>query len=408
MILNVKETDNDIVVLLNELKSIKVVDALIKFFNSKKNSGKRIIIDLRSSKTPTYSNISTSISGIIKYYQNNGLNIVVKDKGYISSIFLKNPIHISSNKDKTDASIFDKVIEFDNSNVDVVADSIINQIKYLFVCEKNFLPALSWCLKEIMDNVIVHSGYNEGLIMAQVHHRSRLVNISIFDSGEGLLKTLSESGEFSPKNELEAIDLALSAKVSGNRNIGQGNGMWGLKQIVENNKGYLNVMTGHAIKMFDFKNNKIRTYDNLAILNNTNHCTRIDFSLNFDNVINIKESLGNYEVYETINSDIEEMENENSWIVFNVKKESKLGTGTRQSGKVVRNYLINIMNICDNGIILDFKDVEMVSSSFADEAIAQLILEIGKEIFNSRFKFHNVNEQCNIVISAAIRQRIDF
>lgn len=408
MILNAKETDNDIVVLLNELKSIKVVDALIKFFNSKKNSGKRIIIDLRSSKTPTYSNISTSLSGIIKYYQNNGLNIVVKDKGYISSIFLKNPIHISSNKDKTDASIFDKVIEFDNSNVDVVADSIINQIKYLFVCEKNFLPALSWCLKEIMDNVIVHSGYNEGLIMAQAHHRSRLVNISIFDSGEGLLKTLSESGEFSPKSELEAIDLALSAKVSGNRNIGQGNGMWGLKQIVENNKGYLSVMTGHAIKMFDFKNNKIRTYDNLAILNNMNHCTRIDFSLNFDNVINIKKSLGNYEVYETINSDIEEMENENSWIVFNIKKESKLGTGTRQSGKVVRNYLINIMNICDNGIILDFKDVEMVSSSFADEAIAQLILEIGKEIFNSKFKFHNVNEQCNIVISAAIRQRIDF
>lgn len=62
-----------------------------------------------------------------------------------------------------------------------------------------------------MDNVINHSGKNDGLIMAQVHRRRRIVNISVFDSGRGLLKSLLESGEYSPKNELEAIDLALTA-----------------------------------------------------------------------------------------------------------------------------------------------------------------------------------------------------
>ena len=180
--------------------------------------------------------------------------------------------------------------------------------------------------------------------------------------------------------------------------------MWGLKQIVKNNKGHLSVMSGHAIKIFDYENNSETSYDNLAILGENNHCTRIDFSLNFDNVIDIKESLGNYEVYEKINSDIENMENENNWIVFNVKKEAKLGTGTRQAGKTTRKYLMNIMNTSENRIVLDFKDVDMVSSSFADETIVQLIMEIGNDAFNDRFVLSNVNEQCNVVISAAIRR----
>lgn len=408
MLLNVIESKDTIKINFFKLKTSKVVDDLIMFLNSIKDNKKKIVLDFTGINNKTYSNTHTTMSGIIEHYKSKGLDIEVLDKGYISATSLKEPVHISSNDDIENKSIFDKVIKFDNTSVDIVADSIINEIKYLFVCEKNFLPALSWCLKEIMDNVIVHSGTNEGLIMAQVHHRRRLVNISIFDSGLGLLNTLSESGEFSPTNELEAIDLALTHKVSGNRNIGQGNGMWGLRQIVKNNKGHLSVMSGRAIKIFDYEKDEEEIYDNLAVLGEHNQCTRIDFSLNFDNVIDIKESLGNYSVYETINSDIENMENENDWIIFDVKKQALLGTGTRQSGKQLRKYLINIMNTSDKKIVIDFKDVDMVSSSFADELIAQLILEIGKDVYKDRFVLSNVNEHSNIIISSAIRQRVDF
>ena len=177
MLLNVKEQENTITIVFHELKSTKVINALIMFLNSIKDTDKKIIFDFAKNKSQSYSDIHTSISGIIEYYKSKGLDIEVLDKGYISATSLKEPVHISSNDDLENKSIFDKVIKFDNTSVDIVADSIINQIKYLFVCEKNFLPALSWCLKEIMDNVIVHSGTNEGLIMAQVHHRRRLVNI---------------------------------------------------------------------------------------------------------------------------------------------------------------------------------------------------------------------------------------
>ena len=408
MLLNVIESKDSIKINFFKLKTSKVVDDLIMYLNSVKDYKKKVVLNFTGINNKTYSNTHTTMSGIIEYYKNKGMNIEVIDKGYIFATSLKEPVHISSNDDLENKSVFDKVIKFDNTSVDIVADSIINQIKYLFVCEKNFLPALSWCLKEIMDNVIVHSGTNEGLIMAQVHHRRRLVNISIFDSGLGLLNTLSKSGEFSPQNDLETIDLALTHKVSGNRNIGQGNGMWGLRQIVKNNKGHLSVMSGRAIKIFDYEKNKEEIYDNLAILGENNKCTRIDFSLNFDNVIDIQESLGNYSVYETINSDIENMENENDWIIFDVKKEAILGTGTRQSGKQLRKYLINIMNTSDKKIVIDFKDVDMVSSSFADELVAQLILEVGKDVYKERFVLSNINEHSNIIISSAIRQRVDF
>lgn len=408
MLLNIEKTNNIIKINFFKLKTSKVIDDLIMYLNSIKDSNKKIVLDFTGINNKTYSNSHTTISGIIDYYKEKGVDIDVIDNGYISSTSVNKPIHFESSSDLSTKGIFDKVIRFDNANVDIVSDSIINQIKFLYACEKNFLPALSWCLKEIMDNVINHSGKNDGLIMAQAHPRRRQINVSIFDRGKGLLNTLSKSGEFSPKNELEAIDLALTAKVSGDRNIGQGNGMWGLKQIVEYNKGHLSIMTGNAIKIFDYENDNVKIYDDLAILDDENRCTRIDFTLNFDNAINIKEALGNYEVYENINSDIEKMENDNNWIVFNIKNESKLGTGTRQSGKAIRKFLMNIMNTCENKIVLDFKDVDMMSSSFADEAIAQLILEIGIDTFKNRFILNGLNEQNMIVVSSAITQRIEF
>ena len=408
MLLNIEKNNDTIKIHFYKLKTSKVIDDLIKFLNSVKDCDKEIILDFTGIRNKTYSNSHTTISGVIDYYKNKGLNLKVVDKGYISSTSINKPIHFEPNIDLATNSVFDKVIKFDNTNVDAVSDSVIGQIKFLYACEHNFLPSLSWCLKEIMDNVINHSGKNEGLIMVQAHSRRRQLNVSIFDRGKGLLNTLSKSGEYSPKNELEAIDLALTAKVSGDREIGQGNGMWGLKQIVKNNRGYLSVMTGHAIKMFDFENNNVTIYDNLAILDEDDYCTRIDFSLNFDNAISVKEALGNYEIYERINSDIENMENDGNWIVFNIKKESILGTGTRQSGKAIRKYLINIMNTTENRIVLDFKDVDMISSSYADETVAQLILEIGKETYKNRFILSGLNEQCKAVVSSAIIQRIDF
>ena len=66
------------------------------------------------------------------------------------------------------------------------------------------------------------------------------------------------------------------------------------------------------------------------------------------------------------------------------------------------------MNTSDKKIVIDFKDVDMVSSSFADELIAQLILEVGKDVYKYRFVLSDINEHSNIIISSAIRQRVDF
>ena len=50
----------------------------------------------------------------------------------------------------------------------------------------------------------------------------------------------------------------------------------------------------------------------------------------------------------------------------------------------------------------------MVSSSFVDELIAQLILEVGKDAYEDRFVLSNINEHSNIIISSAIKQKVNF
>ena len=156
---------------------------------------------------------------------------------------------------------------------------------------------------------------------------------------------MRQSGEFSPQNETEAIELAIIRGVSGNREIGQGTGLWGLKEILQENKGYLSIQTGHVNITYNFKDDTKKISSNLPILDKENLCTRIDFSINFDNFINLNKALDNYEPMEQINSEVQNLIDYNGWIHFNLVEQATGGIGTRDSGKRLRLYLLNLMNI---------------------------------------------------------------
>ena len=56
-------------------------------------------------------------------------------------------------------------------------------------------------------------------------------------------------------------------------------------------------------------------------------------------------------------------------------------------------------------INIDFSDVAIMSSSFADEVIAKLYCEIGPMTFMSRFKIISANSLIKDLIDKAITQR---
>jgi STAS-like domain of unknown function (DUF4325) len=90
---------------------------------------------------------------------------------------------------------------------------------------------------------------------------------------------------------------------------------------------------------------------------------------------------------------------------FYIKKEAP-GFGTREAGKIVQNKIMNLLRAdADYFLVLDFSDVGLISSSFADEAIAKPYIELGPMAFINRVHFRNTDRTIRALIDRAILLR---
>ena len=89
-----------------------------------------------------------------------------------------------------------------------------------------------------------------------------------------------------------------------------------------------------------------------------------------------------------------------------VIKSKESGIEIRKSGEKIRTELINIHRQSGKSITLDFKDLNIVSSSFADELIGKLVAEYGFYAFNNVFKLKNMNTSVQSIVQRSVAQRM--
>ena len=82
------------------------------------------------------------------------------------------------------------------------------------------------------------------------------------------------------------------------------------------------------------------------------------------------------------------------------------GTGTRASGESIRNDVENTIKRINGGIVIDFKGVKMVSSSFIDEFIAKLFIDLGFVSFNSLIRIVNMEDDIRFLCERSLYMRI--
>ena len=84
-------------------------------------------------------------------------------------------------------------------------------------------------------------------------------------------------------------------------------------------------------------------------------------------------------------------------------KEFGTSLGSRVLGKEVSN-LINFEK--EDEIILDFQDVKMVTSSFADEVVSKNCAKLGLHNFFKKVQIVNASEQIKLILKKAIMDRL--
>ena len=87
-------------------------------------------------------------------------------------------------------------------------------------------------------------------------------------------------------------------------------------------------------------------------------------------------------------------------------KSIESGVGTRNSGEKIRMNLISILKQSERAITLDFLNLNIISSGFADELIGKLVTEFGFYGFNNIFKLKNMNTNVQSIVQRSVAQRM--
>jgi hypothetical protein len=284
-------------------------------------------------------------------------------------------------------------------------DALTDQVQ----CEEGVIDSITWCLYEVMDNVFSHSRAGSGYVMMQLHKTERLCVIAVADTGIGIQRSLAETEAEKRVAPLEvlrdasrAIEFATEQGATSKGGAHQGNGLYGLRRAVEINGGALNVTSGWG--RWSFRGGEVeRETDRQRVLPDIeNHqSTLVDWQLDCSRKVRIDEALGS----SPINDFLETIEDDEG--VYRVSvSDIEESLGSRKLGADIRTRLENYLRAGAQLVLLDFKGVGVVSSSFADEVLAKLAKDMGELEFRRRVFVDNASVTNRALIERAISLRL--
>ena len=272
-------------------------------------------------------------------------------------------------------------------------------------CEEGVIDSITWCLYEVMDNVFAHSHASSGYVMMQLHKTERRCVIAVADTGIGIPRSLAETRAAPLEVLLDpsaAIQFALEQGTTSKGGAHQGNGLYGLRRAVEINGGALNVTSGWGRWGYRDGRVQLSTDRRRELPDKENHLsTLVDWQLDCSRKVRIDEALGG----SPINDLLETIEDDEG--VYRVSvSEIEESLGSRKLGSEIRTRLENYLKAGAQFVVLDFKGVGVVSSSFADEVLAKLAAGMGELEYRRRVFVDNASDTNRGLIERAISLRL--
>ncbi|HFQ4956304.1 TPA: DUF4325 domain-containing protein [Vibrio vulnificus] len=288
-----------------------------------------------------------------------------------------------------------------NEAVNKIVNVILGAIPDM---QRRDFAAFEWSINEITDNVLVHSDSAiGGLVQVSTFKKnSKQVQFVVADAGVGIPKSL-RGGRPDLTSDTDALDHAIKEGVTRDTKIGQGNGLFGSYQICSLCEGHFRINAGNAKLEFHNKKGLSISYERIPYGG-----TLVEATIDFTQPGLLEKAL-NFRGKEHHPVDFVEVEYEKSDdgdIHFIVENEAQ-SFGSRVAGKPVRTKLSNLERMVQGSkIIVDMKNIPIMSSSFADEAFGKLFMQTGALTFMGKFQFINVMPTVKQLIDKAIAQRM--
>ena len=377
------------------------VQSLIYACKQAIRAGGRIHLNLSNTQS-IYPNGAVPMAAVLQYFKQHGLIVShnqISDE--VARTDFLNPRRAST--PALQSGTVKNVIWRYTSEREAIdlSDAFIALLEENIECGPGVLDALNWCLFEVMDNVFQHSRAECGYAMLQIHYNSKRCAVAVADDGIGIYESFREANVYGARDEYEAIKLAIQERVT-SKTKNMGNGLYGLMRVVGLNGGEMEISSGRGHLIF----RNARLFGDYKISRplldpNGHRGTVVDWQLDVSKPVSLTQALGVTQTSLRLEA-IEDAQGEHRIFV----SEFEEGLGTRRSAEQIKIKLLNFLNDGIPRIILDFTNINVISSSFADEVLGKLALQMGLVQFINRFRLDNMSETVEAIVNRAIQQRI--
>ena len=340
-----------------------------------------------------------------------GFSVILPQNQYLKRLFLNSNWAHSLCPEDFDVSQFRPtarvpLMRFANPSeqkqaVDDIIDSILQNIDGY---KREHLKAIEWSINEITDNVLMHANCTDGgFLQLTAKPSAKLIEFAVADAGDGIPKSL-KSSQFQISSDVDALSRAIEQGVTRDQAIGQGNGLWGCYRIAVKSGGKFDIHSGNATLYYTSNAGLHSKSEPVPYRGTMVHCC-INYS---DNLI-IDDILGlNRRKFDPVDRLELKYEVSSDDIIRFILKDEAESVGSRVAGKKVRTKLRNLIACSESKIKIDLSNINLISSSFADEVFGKLFLELGPIGFSNRIDLAKIESTVKLLVEKAISQRVAY
>lgn len=383
----------------------------LNFWKSKRQYYRPLVIDFSAVQKP-YSNGMLPIIALITKLKAEGqtVNIILPNSQPVAELFIRTNWAYYLDKDfGRSQSGFDRHLHtrqiLDYKDVGIITNDFMQIVLRSMKIPKDIVSALEWSIYEICDNVINHAESPVGgFVEAVTYTKEKRISFTVADAGRGVLNSLRE-GLPDLNNNIQAIGEAIKAGITRNKQYGQGNGLNGSLRITTMSGGSIDITSGAGTLYCTSEHS--RSHEGLP--NEFYKGTSVSGQILMSDSFSIGKALqfGEKE-YTPLNIiDLKyELEDEDS-LKINIAKES-VGVGTRSSGRQLRTFALNLINSKpDYPLIINWEGIPVISSSFADEFMGKLFVELKQYKYAKPIKNINMTPLVQQLLDKGTSQRLE-
>lgn len=279
---------------------------------------------------------------------------------------------------------------------ETAVDKVVNSALRTMKLGAQQVAGLEWAVNEITDNVLTHSNSRVGGFLICNKISDNILEFTVADAGIGIRRSLGLD------TDEEALEKAIQEGVTRNKVTNQGNGLYGTYRLALVSSGVFVLRSGHG-NLFVTKEGGMHIKADPILYQGTYVVCQVDLAR--PDLVERALVIGGKS--HTIGFDYIERLHETEGGDYTVSAKDICKTfGSRQSGFEARRYIENLLEIeSAASITIDFSDVHVVSSSFADEVFGKLFLSLGPMAYMRRIKLTNTVSTVDGLIDRAITLR---